>query len=184
MFGIYIVKLRFSFKTGMKYSSLGQDSHWVLLSPSSWAAGWDLAGKGDPHFQKNVLGVIREHPGREDWKVASFLSVLRGRGCSEGLRRCESELKSSPRILQGLFQPSMDTYPRQGPALHVPALLGRAGLGLFCFSKDQVHFNLNKQELKILQNPSRKLSENSLHLFSVFLPYQPDFFAHLLCCLI
>lgn len=61
----------------------------------------------------------------------------------------------------------MDKDPEQGPALHLPVLLGRAGFGLSCLSKDQVHFNLNKQQLKILQNPSRKLSVNRLHLFSV-----------------
>lgn len=81
------------------------------LLGSRVGSGWE----GDPHFQKDILGVIRENPGGEDWKVASFLSALRGRGLSEGLGRCESELKSSPRILQGPFQPSADTDPRQDP---------------------------------------------------------------------
>lgn len=139
-------------------------------------------------FQNNLLGIIREHPGEEDWKVTSFLNALRGRGCSEGLGRCKSELKSPitfPRVLQELFQPFMDRDPQQGPALHVPVPLGRAELVLFCLSKDQVHFNLNKQELKVLQNPSRKLSASSLHLFSgfasepVWFLCSPSVFSHL-----
>lgn len=131
MLGVYTIKVRVWNQNKMLQLRVGCRLRvWALLNPSSWAARWDLVGEGDPHFQKNVLGIIREHPGGEDWKVTSFLHAPRGRGCSEGLGRWKSELKSliiPPRTLQDSSSPSWTQT--QSRALPCPACASPAGEG-------------------------------------------------------
>lgn len=186
MIGIYIISLRFSLKISIKYSSLGQVGQlraWVLLNPRFWAAGRDLLGKVIPTskiMSWELSGSIQEvRTGK--LPLPSMLSGLQwGAGEMWKWIKVPRYLSQcSPKLLPTLYGHG----PKAGPcpARASPAGEGRAWLVLL--TKDQVRFNLNKQELKMLQNPSRKLSVNSLHVFSVFLPYQSDFSVNLLCCL-
>lgn len=154
----------------------------MRLNSRSWAARQDLSAKGNFPSKIGWGGVLRTAllgcrgaPVSCGVKQSHFWPTLWwGRGCSTGLQSRAGGCKS------GLNHPSPITSPRALPALHrngtqtrsllctCPSCCQGQGLGLFCLPKDQVHFDLNKQQLKILQKPSSKPSASSLTLFSVF----------------